>query len=181
MSTQSVLKWALIAGIVIVLNLFFNYSIFLVYEAPEWDEFCKQEQVVKTPQNQEECVAQGGQWTEDPSRFVGETKPVPPTGGTPVGWCNTQFICAQEFEEARELYNRNVFVALTILGVIALVAGFFTMATPAVSLGLTLGGVLSLIIGSMRYWSDMDDYLRVIILGAALVALVWLGIKKIKD
>ena len=67
-----------------------------------------------------------------------------------------------------------------ILGVASLVAGIFISAT-SVSIGLSLGGVLSLIIGSIRYWSDMDDILRVIMLGVALLALIWVGIKKLKD
>lgn len=174
-----ILKWALVVAIVVVLNLFFNYSIFLVYKTPKSEDFCKQEQVQKIPQNQAECVAVGGQWTSDPSRAY--EKPIPAGVSVPAGYCNTQFTCQKEFDAVNKVYNRNVFVALVVLGLIALVIGFFLFEITAVSLGLSFGGVLSFIIGSIRYWSDMDDYLRVIILGLALAALIWLGIKKIKD
>jgi predicted membrane metal-binding protein len=79
------------------------------------------------------------------------------------------------------VYNRNVFVTLVILGVLSLVAGFFIRKSASVSLGLSLGGVLALVVASVRYWSDMNDYLRVAVLAVALVILVILGIKKIKD
>ncbi len=172
-----ILKWILVVGIVVVLNLFFNFAIKLVYDAPEWDKFCPQEQVTTIPDNQAKCVAQGGAWTDDPNyaktRVVGEP--------TPLGWCDVNFTCQKEFESANEVYNRNVFIVLILAGLASLVIGFFLAQISSVSLGLSLGGVVSFIVGSVRYWSDMDDYLRVIILGLALVALIWLGVKKIRD
>jgi hypothetical protein len=72
-------------------------------------------------------------------------------------------------------------VALVILGVLSLITGFFIRKSAAVSLGLSLGGVLALVVGSVRYWSDMNDYLRVAVLAVALVILVVIGVKKVKD
>ena len=60
------------------------------------------------------------------------------------------------------------------------IGSFFIASFEVVSLGLSLAGILSLIIGSMRYWSAMDDYLRVVILGLALAALIYIGIKKFR-
>ena len=184
MKNIPILKWALVVAIVVVLNLFFNYAISLVYKMPQWDVFCPQEQVNIAPQNQKECVARGGQWSEGGDVIIkgDRTAPVPATPTLErVGWCDVNFTCQKMFEDAQQLYNRNVFIALTILGVLSLVIGFFLSEITAVSLGLSFGGVLSFIVGSIRYWSDMDDYLRVIILGLALVALIWLGVKKIRD
>ena len=177
MNTTIILKWALVAGIVVVLNLFFNYSIFLVYKAPQWEKFCPQEQVNIMPTTQEECVAKGGSWN------VGGEAVKPSIVSQPerVTWCDVTFTCQKEFNEAQKLYNRNVFVSLVVLGAISLIVSFFISHLTAVSLGLSLGGVLSLIVGPVRYWNDMDDYLRVIVLGIALVALIWLGVKKIKE
>lgn len=185
MKTQSILKWALILGIVIVLNLFFNYAVALIYEQPKWENFCGQEQVVVEPRNQNECVEAGGQWTET-GLLKGENRPIlidPNTGTeTPVtGYCNLYYTCQKNFDEANEVYSRNVFVILVILGVISIGISFALSNFAAVSLGLSLGGVLSLVIASIRYWGYMEGYLRVIVLGVALIALVWLGIKKIKE
>ena len=55
-----------------------------------------------------------------------------------------------------------------------------TAEAEAVSLGLSLGGVLSFVIGTIGYWSDLSDVLRVVVLGIALVALIYLGIKKVR-
>jgi len=179
MKNIHILKWILVVGIVVVLNLFFNFAIKLVYDTPEWETFCpnRNEPVVMTPPDQEQCLAAGGQWnprTEKPRTNIAETVET-------AGWCDVNFTCQKEFETANELYNRNVFIVLIVAGLASLVIGFFLANISSVSLGLSLGGVVSFIIGAARYWSDMDDYLRVIILGLALVVLIWLGVKKIRD
>ncbi|MEI6494682.1 MAG: hypothetical protein WCO03_01310 [bacterium] len=181
----NILKWILIVGIMIVLNLFFNYAISTIYKEPQFDQFCKPEQVNVVPANRNECVSKGGQWTENAS--LESNQNIPQTTGPKqvntkvVSSCDLNFTCSKNYQDALNIYNRNVFVALVILGIISLLLGFWLSEFTAVSLGLSLGGVLSLIIGSTRYWAQMSDYIRVIILAIALGVLVWLGIKKIKD
>ena len=80
-----------------------------------------------------------------------------------------------------KVYNRNVFVVFVVAGILLLIGSVYLAGAEAVSLGLSFGGVLSLVIGSMRYWSDMNDILRVIILGVALVGLIYVAWKKFKD
>ncbi len=176
MNTKSILKWVLIGSIVVVLNLFFNFAIDTVYNAPEYDKFCVVKQVTIQPDTEAKCVAEGGAWTANMEKPINASTPVM------KGWCDTNFTCGKEFNAANSVYNRNVFIALVVLGLLSLGVGMFVTATgSAVSLGLSLGGLLSFIIASMRYWSDMDEYLRVIVLGIALVLLIGVGIKKFKE
>ena len=182
---NKVLKWLLILGIVIVLNLFFVYGIKVLYHEPTFENFCPVSQVTKTPSTEAECTSVGGGWTSNASY----TAPVPMAQKTvpyvissqPAGYCDLNFTCQKQFMAANSVYNRNVFVVLVILGVLSLIAGFFISSSAAVSLGLSLGGVLALVVGSVRYWSDMNDYLRVGVLAVALVVLVIIGIKKVRD
>lgn len=180
MKTHNLFKWTLALSIVIVLNLFFNFAIKLVYKAPLYENFCKMDQVHVPPTTQKACLDLGGQWNEN--MYKGQpVRVISPTGESmpePAGYCDEQFTCRKDYDEASKIYNRNVFVALVILGLISLFAGYYAGENAPVSLGLSLGGVLSFIIGSIRYWSDMDDYLRVVILGLALASLLWLGFKK---
>ncbi len=194
MKTNNFFKWALALAIVIVLNLFFNFAIQLVYKMPIYENFCKIQQVNVSPDTQASCLAVGGQWNVDPNYYP-KSQPAPtvalgaapipvrvvPAPVTSVGYCNAQFTCGNNFNDTMKIYDRNVFVALVILGLVSLFAGYYAGESAPVSLGLSLGGVLSFIIGSARYWSDMDDYLRVVILGLALVSLLWLGIKKFRE
>jgi len=186
--TNKIFKWTLALAIVIVLNLFFNFATKLVYKAPIYDNFCKVSQVHELPQSEKSCLAVGGQWNSNYYRGYEsvpvKAKIVPPLAIerelVPAGYCDEQFTCRKDFEGVNGLYNRNVFVVLVVLGLVSLFAGYLAGESAPVSLGLSLGGVVSFIVGAVRYWSDMDDYLRVIILGLALISLLWFGIKKFK-
>lgn len=176
--TNRVGKWSLILGIVIVLNLFFNYTISLVYERPDYNNFCPQEQVVTQPANQNECVAKGGQWTDN-SNY---TKPVVTNGVVePRGYCDLQFTCRQNYDTANKGYERNVFVILVVLGALSVFAGSYLGSNEVISNGLSLAGVLSFVIASMRYWSDANNLIRVAILAIALILLFWVAYKKFKS
>ncbi len=182
MQTKKILKWPLIIGITVVLNLFFLYAIKVVYPTPEYVDFCPEKQVIEQIDNQEECLNKGGQWNEDNSVM----KPVSQVNGELMvveqdGWCDQQFICRQDYETAREDYERNVFIALIIFGVIVVVIGFLTLGKEVISIAMSLGGVLSFIIASIRYWQYASDWLHLIILGVALAVLIYLGIKKFTD
>ena len=170
-----VLRFSLIAGIVIVLNLFFNYSLSLVYKQPSYDAFCPQSQVVETVTKKEQCVALGGQWNANTFYDT------PPTPQTPKGYCDQQFMCRQNYETAQRGYDRNVFITLVLLGAICVAIGSYLKGNDLVSSALSLAGVLSFIVASMRYWSSADDLVKVVILAIALAILIWVALKKFKN
>lgn len=182
MQTQSkVLKWSLIIGIVIVLNLFFNYALSLVYKNPKLEVFCPNNvQVVEAVNNQKQCVAIGGQWNPN---YYSQPTPVPVSveKTIPQGYCDQQFTCRNNFDAAQKVYNRNVFITLVILGAICVATGSFFGGNVVVSIALSLAGVLSFIIASMRYWTSADDLVKVIILAIALAILIWVAVKKFKN
>ncbi len=175
-------KWSLIVGIIIVLNLFFNYALSLVYESPEYESFCPQEQVVVMPGTQEACVIAGGQWN-------GTTAPQYESGyydaeGRPVmqkGYCDVSFTCRQEFTDANDAYQRNVFITLVVLGVVTLLGALIFKTNTVLSIALAWGGVLSLVIASIRYWSSADNLIKVVMLAVALIALIGVAVQKFRD
>ena len=180
-----ILKWSLIVGILVVLNLFFNYSISLFYKEPAFEDYFPRQQVVERITTREACLEVGGQWFEPndtPSYQYGKTAPIPAENYSKDGMtrCDPSFTKQKEFELAQKNYNRNIFIMLVALGVISLLLGAFA-ANAIVSLGFSWGGVLSLIVASVRYWSTADNLIKVLILAAALGALIWLAIKKFKE
>ena len=64
MKTKEILKWPLIIGIVIILNLFYLYAIKIAYPKPMWEDFCVKEQTVKRVNTEADCLEIGGQWIE---------------------------------------------------------------------------------------------------------------------
>ncbi len=173
--TSKFVRVSIVVAIVIVMNMFFNYAVSLVYKEPMYDQFIKPTQIVETIKTKEECLSVGGQWNggeeyinpKDPSMPVAMYAP----------YCDPNYTNQINYNEARKVYDRNVFITLVVLGVLSLVvAGFVQVALLTIS--LAWGGVLSFIIASIRYWSSADNLVKVIILGIALGALIWLAVKK---
>ncbi len=179
MANKHLLKWALVLGIVIVLNLFFHFSTKLVYDEPKYDDFCQSKQINIQPEGEDACVKAGGAWNANPNEKAVLVKDMSRLLSS--GYCDVNFTCQKKFEEARDLYNRNIFLVLIGLGLLSLVAGILLASNEAVSLGLSYGGIVSFVVGTIRYWSAMDDYLRVIILGITLLVLFVLSYKKFKN
>lgn len=173
---SSIIKWSLVIGIVIVINLFFNYAISLIYDAPKYEVYCQQEQVIEEIKTADVCVAKGGQWD---ANFYG--KPAVVGEAVPAGYCNLQFSCSKEFEADRKIYERNVFVTLVVLGIVLVAASFVLSFNWILSVSASMGGILSVIIASIRYWAEADNWLRVVILFVALCALIYFAVRKFKD
>ncbi len=176
-TTNRIGRWSVILGIMIVLNLFFNYALSLVYKSPEYNSFCPNEQVVTIPDNRNACLSQGGQWTDN----VYYGKPAPTGVREPSGYCDLQYTCRQSFEDAMKTYNRNVFIVLIVLGAISVTVGNFFAGNQVITGGLSLAGLLSFLVASVRYWGSADNWVRVIILAIALGILFWIAVKKFRD
>ncbi|MFZ3020374.1 MAG: hypothetical protein WA051_02585 [Minisyncoccia bacterium] len=171
--TSKVLKWSLIIGIVVVLNLFFNYALSLIYKQPDFALFCPNTAQVVEANTKDSCVAKGGQWNENTAYSPQKTEA--------KGYCDLQFTCRQDYDSAQKSYDRNVFVTLVILGALCVAGGNFMKGNMTIGQSLSLAGVLSFIVASMRYWTSANDAVKVIILAIALIILIWVALKKFKD
>jgi len=88
--------------------------------------------------------------------------------------------CYKGFQPIENLYKRNVFIILTIIGVLTIILGLFLKEVSAVYLGLMIGGLINIIEGIIRYWAQMNEYFRFIILGILLIILIWISYKKLR-
>ena len=178
MNNQSkILRWSLIIGIVIVINLFFNYTLSLVYKQPDFEAFCpNNSQVIEPVDTKEQCVALGGQWN---GNVYIEASPIEKP--IPKGYCDQQFTCRGDYESAQKVYDRNVFITLVLLGAVSVAIGNFLTINMLLGVALSFAGVLSFIIASMRYWSSANNLIKVVILGIALGVLIFVALKKFKD
>jgi len=188
----------LAVAIAIVFVFFVGFGISSFYPAPKYENYCNTQEF-KQYNMQNECESGNGKWIVNEA-----TRPVPEkmqSGQllctklsekdnavslscetldqlTNQGYCDLYYYCNQAFQDVNEKYNRNVFIIATGIGIIALIAGI-ALKLVSVSAGFMGGGVLTIIYGTVRYWSDLPDYGRFIILGIALAILIWLGYKRI--
>jgi hypothetical protein len=172
-------RWAIVLGIVIVLNVFFAVVVSLALPSPEYNTFCPTTQVQKAYDSEESCVAVGGQWNESPAYEKIANAPI--TNPQPKGYCDPNYTCSQNFTAANDIHARNAFIAYVILGVIALLAGILPIGSSIVSSGLSYGGVITLGIGSTQYWGSAGNWVRLGISLVALLALLYIGWKRFRD
>ena len=161
-------------SIAIILALFVGYGINTFYKPPKYEDFCNESIRVKIISTEEECLSVGGQWNVHPETPIGEDKPII------KGFCNPNFTCEKEYRDVSEIYNRNVFIIAVIAGLISVILGGIILKLESVSSGVMGGGVLLIIYGTIRYWGDLADVGRFIILGLVLAVLIWIGYKKFK-
>lgn len=88
--------------------------------------------------------------------------------------------CSEEFQVIDNSYKRNVFIILSVIGVLSIIIGSLVKDIYALSFGLMLGGLINIVYGIIRYWAQMNEYLRFIILGILLAILIWISYKKLK-
>ena len=164
-------KIALALGIVILLNLFVWTGIRTFYKGPDRNDYCIDYRIPIV--TEQDCISANGQWKKTQ---------VEPSSPKPVqeGYCSDKPTCFTLYEEAIKPYNRNVFIIYVILGLVSLLIGFL-IKVDSVSAGLNFGAIILFVTGTIRYWSEMQEYLRFIITGFALALLIYFGYKKIKD
>jgi len=199
MLIMSKFKHVLLAiAIAIVFVFFIGFGISSFYKTPKYEDFCGEREKFIDVITRPVCDEIGGKW--NPRDFprtqenfdnnqllctkVSEKDDVVNLNCHSQeqlenqGFCERDYQCRKDYDDSREKYNRNVFIFATGIGIIILILGF-ALNMASVSSGLMGGGILTIIYGTIRYWSDLPDFGRFVILGITLTILIWLGYKKI--
>lgn len=171
-------RWALMLGIVIILNIFFTVLVSLAMPAPDIADYCPAAMLNgPAPMNAPNCNASGGTWIDT----TDESTATATKAATPTGYCDLYSKCQPVYQAAADQHYLYAFVFMVGLGVLALLAGFFPIGSSIVSTGLSYGGVLALIIGSAEYWGSAGQWIRFAIALAGLLALLYIGWKRFQD
>ncbi len=162
-------------AIAIVLVMFIAYGINTFFKSPNYEDFCKD---ITYSQNitEQQCTAGGGKW--NPNIYDKMAPTAAPT--VPTGYCDQTFTCNNEFTTANEKYNRLVFIISGILGLLCVIIGGVALKMESVSAGIMGGGILTIIYGTLRYWGNLEDIGRFIVLGIILAVLIFIGYKYLK-
>jgi Ni,Fe-hydrogenase I cytochrome b subunit len=147
------------------------------YKSPKYDDFCKFDRAepylaekpglcdYKQTKDEYECSINKGMprydFNDKGCRFYKE--------------CD---FCNKNFEEANKPYSRTVFIVHVIAGVILILIGMY-IKFDFVGTGFIYGGILNLLTGVIRYFSEMSPILRFITVLIALIIVVWVAIKKL--
>jgi hypothetical protein len=162
------IKNVVIGIAILVLTIFVVvYGVGVFYDSPEYDDFCG-DGVRSSVDNEAECVALGGQWTGAIGQIEGDAP-------TKEGWCDTTYECRQEYEDAQEVYSRNIFLMALPIGIILIVVGIVVFGLEVVGAGLAGGGIGIILWGVGGYWRYGSDILKFSLSLVGLVAVIWLA------
>ncbi len=182
----SIKKWALAISIAIVFNLFINYGIATFYKAPEYEDFCNVSSYpvkpvpIGVPYKENNCtdLVVSDNLSSECASTRGIIQFKYNATGCPVdAYCDT---CNARFEDSRNSYDSNIFFVLVVIGVAALIGGLL-VSLQSVGTGFLFGGIISIIIGTIRNWSNLTDVIRFLLLGLILLILIFVGYKKVRD
>ncbi len=174
-------KVALTAGIAVLFTLFIVFFVEAVYESPEYEDYCgfyrEPYPLTKDPAscpvvyNQElfdECITQKGEVRYNISENGCQTDP----------YCD---FCSRDFNDANTKYHKSIFFISAIVSIIAILAGLYLPKNiDAIASGFIFGGILVLVQGTARVFGDLGKWPRVIVLGAELIILIIIGLKRLK-
>lgn len=156
----------IVLGIVImILGIFVVvYGINLIHERPEYEDFCAEFKTAQFIENEQQCQAVGGKWTPEEIRCV--------TTPCPQGYCDRDFTCREQYDEAREKYARTLFLITLPLGIALIVLGAMVFGLEAVGAGLMGGGAGTILWGVGEYWRYSADLMKFLLSLVGLVVVI---------
>ena len=161
--------------------LFIGLLVDAIYEAPQYEDFCESYNYAE-PYRGKLAEQQNCEYIQ-----IEEERQCYKDGGFPeynydVKGCGTYKecnFCNKEFNDATNIYNRNVFFIVAPIGLILILFGVF-YGIGFIASGFMFGGIFSVAYGTIRHFSGMSKVMRVIVIFIELVIVIWLAIKKLK-
>jgi len=180
--------------VVAVLFAFFvNALIEAMYPSPKYEDYCKNNQYASTPAmkiavdqnrtcasfdqpNQSEldrCFAAQGMADYNYDAY-----------GCPTKYdCN---MCQKNYDDADKQHNMFVFLISAVLGLIAIAVGLYLPVardtlTEWIASGFMLGGLITLFVGTIRYYPGMERYVRPIVLLLEIILVIYIAYKKLNN
>ncbi|MBU1198887.1 MAG: hypothetical protein KKF46_02995 [Nanoarchaeota archaeon] len=97
-------------------------------------------------------------------------------------FCN---YCNAGLDEAREKYGLIVFIISSVMALIAIAVGLLLPVSKNninewIATGFLLGGLITLFVGTARFYADMTRILRPIVILIELAIVIYLAYKKLK-
>lgn len=164
-------RWAVLIGIVVLLNVFSFISVSYAFPEPEFNNFCERENVGLI-ETESQCLENEGKW----NAYQG----IAPKDGA-TGYCDLNYECSMAYDDARADHAQTAFLILLGVGAAVIILGMFLKGSSIVAAGLSYGGVVLLITSGMRYLGDLDQLTQILAVGAALVLVLVIAYRKFRD
>ncbi|MBN1502197.1 hypothetical protein JW930_01525 [Candidatus Woesearchaeota archaeon] len=168
--------------IAVLFTIFVNVTIEALYPRPDYEDYCGRDMPKIIPMGEEKNCSKifpSQELIDNCSE--GNIAYHYDSAGCPVdAYCET---CYLRYETEQEKYNFVVFIISSISGLVALFVGLnLHTKNPLnewVGSGFLLGGIITIFVGTARYFGDMGRYAKPVIILAELVLVIYLTYKKL--
>lgn len=170
-------------GIFIVFMFLLHNGIRAFYKsAPMYDDFCNYES--NYPREAKPLPA--GQSCTFPQQLREQEQACYNQKGQPIyeydGYgCQTSVkdcdLCQTYYDEARNEYNKVVFIIALIVGIITLLVGYTVLSVEPVGSSLMASGIGGIIYGTIVNWANLGNWGRFLLLLIAFLLLIWIALK----
>lgn len=160
------LKNVVLGIAILILTIFVVvYGIGTFYEKPEYSDFCAEFKTAEVIETEAQCVAIGGKWNSYEEVKTPEM--------TTTGYCDRDYECRQEYEDAMKKYYKNLFLMTLPIGIVIIVLGAMIFGLETVGAGLMGGGVGVILYGVGGYWRYSENLLKFILSLIGLAVVIW--------
>lgn len=142
------------------------YGVSAVFPMPQYDQFCPPIKTSEYIDNHARCEQVGGFWVVD-------NYPRPVGGKNITGYCDVNYYCNLDYQNASKKISKERFLVSIPIGVAIIVFGNAVFALETVGVGLMAGGAGTFVWGAGSYWGYASDVWRFIISLIGLVVLIW--------
>ena len=165
--------------IAVLFTILVNVSIDALYQSPSYEDFCHGRYPIAkiaTPECKEVVPTQ-----ELINSCKGMIEYNYDDAGCPTdAYCEN---CNNEFTKANEKYTFVVFIVSAIAGLLALAVGMYLPQKSDVNIwigsGFLLGGLITILVGTVRHFGDMGRYMKPAVIGIELALVIYLTYKKL--
>jgi uncharacterized protein (DUF983 family) len=175
-------------GIILTIAILFSVFCFSLTESiitkPEYSDFCK---------NEDYYVKSYTRDSENCSQFIGPNKDEIKNCSDINGriaysydeyGCETEFrceTCSNEYDIARKNFEQWAFIICSIIGLVAVIVGLYIFSEnttiQSIYSGFMIGGIITIFFATIQYFSNMERFIKPIILFAEMALIIWVSLK----
>ncbi len=147
-------EWLLGITISIIFLMFCVFGTKLIYHSPKYEDYCDYSKINypvlnKTNLSEKDLIEE----QEFYSKYYKD--------------------CSDKYDLANKNYSKNMFITSLIFSIIVVILCVVFININSISGGLMFGSLMFIVYGTGKYWNYMDDLLRFVVLGVALIALIY--------
>ena len=175
-------------SVIVTIAILFTVLVFsisdLIVEGPNYSEYCNDFRYssprdIAVPNDCPDAVVPGNDFMRNCHADGGYVVYDYDSDGCAIDYeCNT---CNVLYNEARSTHRMVMFIVSSLLGLVAVLVGLHlkpkTEILEWVYSGFIIGGLVSIFIGTVNYFGDMNRFVRPLVMIAEIILVIWVGFK----